>query len=357
MSAPEFIAIADQVAAHLQAEISRGRWSGDLPGRNQLAAELGINPKTVEAALRLLETAGVVIGQGAGKRRRVASGQAGTPRRLRIGWLFDERETGHQPDYLVALQHLLNEDGHTVVHAPKTMADLKFDVGRIAELVRSTQAEAWLIAAGSRPVLEWFAAQPTPAFALFGQRAGLKLPAVGPDKPPAMATATRHLLDLGHRRIALLVRRVRRVPAPGPPEQAFLDELLAGGVKPGRFNLPDWEDSVDGLNRLLESMFQVTPPTALIVDEAAYYVAVLQFLARRGVRVPGQVSLICTDDDLAFAYCEPPVSRIVWDSRPIVRRIREWAGNVSRHRPDFRQSLTPAEFVPGGTIAPAVRRS
>ena len=357
MPTPMFLSISDQVAAHLRAEIARGRWRGDLPGRNALAEELGVNAKTVEEALRLLERAEVLVSRGAGLRRRINPEQSGGTRKLRIGWLLDERETGHQPDYFVEMYHRLTEQGHVVVRAEKSMSDLSFDVSRIAELVGRTAADAWIIPAGSRPVLEWFAGQPIPAFALFGQRAGMRLPSVGPDKPPAMVEVTRHLVALGHRRIVLLCRKVRRLPKPGTSEQAFLDTLAANGVKPGRYNLPDWEESVEGFQKVLESLFLVTPPSALIVDEAIYHVAVMQFLLRRGIRMPGDVSLVCTDDDLVFTYCDPPVSRIVWDSRPVVRRVLQWAANVSRHRPDFRQTLTPARFLPGGTVAPCAQRA
>ena len=48
MSTPSFLTLADQVTEHLRSEILRGRWSGALPGKHQLAAELGVNNKTVE---------------------------------------------------------------------------------------------------------------------------------------------------------------------------------------------------------------------------------------------------------------------------------------------------------------------
>ena len=98
MRTPVFLSISDQVAAHLRSEIARGRWRGELPGRNALAQELGVNAKTVEEALRLLERAEVLVSRGSGLRRRINPEQGGGTRKLRIGWLMDERETGHQPD-------------------------------------------------------------------------------------------------------------------------------------------------------------------------------------------------------------------------------------------------------------------
>ena len=53
-----FLSKIEQVAAHLRAELAGGRWEEAMPGRLELAAELGINAKTVEDALRLLEKEG-----------------------------------------------------------------------------------------------------------------------------------------------------------------------------------------------------------------------------------------------------------------------------------------------------------
>jgi DNA-binding GntR family transcriptional regulator len=60
------LSVSAQAAAHLRAEIERGHWMGKLPGVHQLAAELGVNRKTVEAALRQLEHEGLLQGQGQG---------------------------------------------------------------------------------------------------------------------------------------------------------------------------------------------------------------------------------------------------------------------------------------------------
>ena len=50
-----------------------------------------------------------------------------------------------------------------------------------------------------------------------------------PRKNPALAVAVRRLVDLGHRRIVMLVREERLKPYPASYEQAFLNELAALG--------------------------------------------------------------------------------------------------------------------------------
>jgi hypothetical protein len=50
--------------------------------------------------------------------------------------------------------------------------------------------------------------------------------------------------------------------------------------------LPDWEESPEGFERCLDSLFGSTPPTALILDEPFLFNAVFHYLAQRGLRVP-----------------------------------------------------------------------
>jgi DNA-binding LacI/PurR family transcriptional regulator len=256
-------------------------------------------------------------------------------------------------DYLIELRHELEKAGHHAMQTPKSMVDLGMNVRSIGRMVEKTKADAWVVVSGSWEVLDWFSKQEMPVFALFGRRRGLPMASVGPDKPSAYVAATRALLELGHRRIVLLARRRRRLPVPGASEQAFLDELAAWGISAGPYHLPDWEVTIEGFHGRLESLFKITPPTALIVDEVPFFVAAQQFLAGRGLRVPDEVSLICTDADPAFAWCKPAVSQIRWDSHPVVRRIVRWVAHVSIGKTDLRQTLTPAEFVTGGTIGPA----
>lgn len=346
-----FFSITEQFTEHLRGEILRGRWRGELPGRHQLAAAFGLNNKTVESALRQLESDGLLVSQGAGRRRRINTEATGIRRALRIAILTFDFEEDRRIGYMSDLYHSLSDAGHTVLFAPRSQSEMQFNLKRISRHVEETKADAWVVLAGSREILEWFAARPDPAFAVFGQRQDLAIAGFGPDKAPAINAATGRLIELGHRRIVLLVRRARRKPVPSLSVLAFLDSLKSAGIRAGDYNLPDWAESKAGFKECLEALFSVTPPTALIVDEVPWFIATLHFLARRGLRVPGDVSLVCTDDDPALACCEPSIACIKWDIRPLVRRVVNWAGNVSHGKPDLRQSLTPAVFMDTDAIS------
>lgn len=353
MSNWQRVSTVSQLAAHLRAELLRGRWSGRMPGVIRLAGELGVARNSVETALRELEGEGLLVPQGLGRGRLIdMKGTRTKASGLRLAILLCDA-ADRRLDYVIELQHELAAAGHHAFCLADSMDELGMDLKRIERMVENTEADAWVVIAGSRQVLESLAARESPAFALFGRRRGLRMASVGPDKPPVLAEVTRALVGLGHRRIVLLARSCRRLPEPGAAERTFLEEMAACGVQPGPYNLPDWEETAIGLRARLESLFQFTPPTALILDEAPIFFAAQQFLVNQGLRVPQDVSLVCTDASPDFSWLLPTVAHIRWDSGPVVRRIVKWVGNVSRGRKDLRQTLTPAEFVPGGTIGPA----
>lgn len=355
MSKLQKATIVEQVASHLREEIGQGRWKELMPGRQTLARHLGISPMTVVRALALLEREGLLIPQGNGLQRKIRSTECGVARKLRIGILAGEL-ADLEVGYAVELQHELEHAGHSVSISRNYLLDPKMTPARLERLMDQNTADARIVISAPREALEWLVGRGMPVLAMFGRRRGLPIAGVGPDKTPAIIMATRKLIELGHRRIVLLNRRMRRLPTPGLAEKSFLAELAAHGITPSSFHLPDWDEDTDGFHGMLDSLFKLTPPTALIIDEVPLFIGVQQFLASRKILVPDQVSLVCNDASQDFQWCRPSVAHIHWDSHPVVRRAVKWAANVALGRNDVTQTLTPAKFVTGGTIAPAPGR-
>lgn len=343
------------MAAHLREEIRRGRLKAVMPGKDRLARELEVSPRTVQRALKVLEGDGTLEAQGGGRRRKVVAREAEAEAEVRpllVRILTYERSDEGLVHH-VHLQGELQKARQTAHFTAKSLQDLGMCAERVARFVENTAADAWVVCSGPRPVLEWFAEQTVPAFALFGSSSGVRIAGMVPRKNPALAAAVRRLMDLGHRRIVMQVREERLKPYPASFEQTFLNELSASGIAVGAYNLPLWEDNRRGFHRCLDSLLEHTPPTALIVSEPMLFHAAKDHLARRGLLAPEDVSLICDDPDLTFGWCEPSIAHIAWDHRPVVRRVLQWARNVARGRTDQRQSFTLAKFVEGGTVGPA----
>jgi DNA-binding LacI/PurR family transcriptional regulator len=356
MKRRSFISITEQVAEALLDGIRKGRWRDELPGRVALASELGVNHKTVESALKKLEQAGWLKRQGIGKGRRISQKGAPVAAALKVVILpYDKNDITQQE--LLTLLHRLRSAGHHASFAATSQQQLGMNAGRIARLVKKTKADAWIVVAGSSEVLEWFAARPVPAFALYGRSGDVRMASTGIDRSAAQQALVARLIELGHRRIVMLAHEERRKPGPGLPEREFLGQLEAHGIQTGEYNLPDWGSTPEDLHRGLGLLFRLTPPTALIIDETALFFATMQRLAEIGIRVPDQVSLACTNWDANFDWCRPTIAHIAWKAEPMIRRMIEWTENISRGKEDHRKTRSLAKFVDGGTIGPVPSQS
>jgi DNA-binding LacI/PurR family transcriptional regulator len=313
---------------------------------------LGVGAATVREALKLLENEGVLVGQGAGRRRKIVLPEGHAPPALRVAVLFYEKGDEAQ-DLFIRFQNKLLAAGHTVVHAPKNLTDIGGNMRRLARMIKETEADAWVVIAGSEEVHRCFAQRQVLVFALYGSICKLGTKAgISPNQVPAIVAATRRLIALGHRRIVMLESRVT-LSNPGADGLVFLDELEAHDIERGNYNMPGWEGGFDGLYQCLESLFDRTPPTAIFLFSAAEYFATLQFLAHRGLRVPGDVSLICCDVAPYFRRYQPTISHVRWNDQLMVNRIVRWANNISHGKDDTRQTMIEAEFIEAGTVGRA----
>ncbi len=351
MGSLKILTAPEQVAAHLRGELARGRWRRVMPGEDRMIAELGIGRHTIKAALKLLETEGWLENLGAGRQRRIVP-QKASPVNLRIRILLYKSSDRNLPENL-ALMARLQETGFSADYAKNSQQGLGMNLGRIIRFVEKHPADAWVISAGSREVLEWFADRPVPAFAMLGSFSGIPIAGACPRKTPAMQEAVRRLVDYGHRRIVMLTREDRRKPRPALFEQNFLDELARHGIATSAYHLPDWKEDAEGLHTCLEMLFGHTPPTAIIFADPDFYHAVHHFLARRRMAVPEDISLVYNDPDPGFAWCRPQVVHFRWGFSHLIRRVLRWADNIDRGKEDKRQTLFDAEYVEGGTIGPA----
>jgi DNA-binding LacI/PurR family transcriptional regulator len=347
-----FHTVTEQVAQLLRDGMREGRWQGSMPGRNQLAAELGVNHKTTQVALVMLEQEGLLKSQGSGRKRSILQNNSVVPVARRIMILAYDKSDFHA-DYLLEIIHRLQSAGHWAGFATKTLVELRMDLKRVASFVEKTEADAWVVQAGRRDILEWFAAQQFPAFALFGRASKVPIASVAPEKTKALLELVNRLIELGHRRIVMIGREDRRKPTLAGLEQSYLNQLEAHGIKTSSYNLPDWGNDPDSLVRSLNTMFRHTPPTALIVDDTHIFPAIIQQLARLGISAPERVSLACTDFSPAFDWYRPSVTHIACNHNAVVKHVVKWVNQMSLGKNQRRLTTIKAEFILGGTIGPA----
>lgn len=341
----------DQLADTIREEIGKGRWAGDMPGHKNLASELGANSRTVARALEQLEKEGLVQSQGPGRRRKIVPTKARVAVR-EVKMILYER--GDASDSAIReLRRRLENAGYPFSFAPKSLNELKQDPLRVAKMVEMHPTALWIVLAGSRSVLEWFSDAKISALALFGRVGGLSMPGAGIDSFVALQEGLDCIFRLGHKKIVMLTRKERRIPELGRHEQLFLEELKRQGFSSSAYNLPDWEESAEGLRRCLDRLFAFTPPTALFIQDAQLFLAVSRYFSAKRGKDFRQVALIAMDYDPRFEWCDPPVAHFRWDEQAVVRRVVRWVDRVAQGKEDRREFVTPTKFVGGETLPKA----
>jgi LacI family transcriptional regulator len=121
-------------------------------------------------------------------------------------------------------------------------------------------------------------------------------------------SAAEHLLDLGHRRLAIVNGTMRSTPG-RQRRETFIETLTSRGIEPSEFHeeVGDFREQ-GGYQAVLRLLALEHPPTAIFVTNNLMTVGALRALHDMGVRVPDQVSIVGFDDlDLA-ALLMPPLT-------------------------------------------------
>jgi DNA-binding LacI/PurR family transcriptional regulator len=167
--------------------------------------------------------------------------------------------------------------------------------------------------------------------------------------------ATRHLLRLGHRRIAVISgpEHVLSARARLDGYRAALD--LAGvPVDPELVRIGDYQIA-DGLHHARELLRLSEPPTAIVAGNDGEAVGVYQAAAEAGVRIPGDLSVIGFDDLPMAEWSIPPLTTVRQPLREMASAATEMILTLAAGEPLPRQRVELATelIVRGSTAAPS----
>ncbi len=207
------------------------------------------------------------------------------------------------------------------------------------------------------PRSAYFAGHPEfPAVAVADPSAAPGLTTVWTDDAEAMREAVRALAALGHRRIAR-VAGLGDLAHTQIRDAAFHAEVAALGCE-GELLRTDYspEQGAQATDRALASD---SPPTAFVYDNDIMAVAALGVLARAGLRVPDDVSVIAWDDSLICRHTVPRLTALSHDvvafGAHAARRLFDVLGGAapeafldSTPRLTVRESTGPAPMLGTG---------
>ncbi len=351
--------LVEVTAEHLRNGFRTGRWRGLLPGVLALAAELDVSRDTVRAALRLLESEGSLLDNGAGRPRKIMTRRIQKKRTLRIAILTSLpflEDNSRTQRLLLVVKNALETEGHVCIICDQISYVLPNCIRRLARHVAAIEADAWIVYEGTQQVLDWFVETTVPALALGGRMQGLDMASSRTDFAVASEECVDALVALGHSRIVFIAPEAWRHPTPSLAASAFLARLKHHGLPATAYHLPDWEPTPEGFESLMKALFFATPPTAFIFTEPAYCVGGRLLLAEMGLRVPADVSLVNLVPDAVLQFQRPEPAYYQWPPYAHLKRILRWVKAVQTGQEDKEAYVVYSKFVPGGTIGPVKRR-
>jgi LacI family transcriptional regulator len=291
----------------------------DAWGRKQpvtiydIAARAGVSPATVSRVLRGATRVAepkktAVLAAAAALRYRpnlmakdLASGRSQT-----VGMVMPELESPFWGRLLTGVERQLRACGYHLL----TMGAPDADTERQAlDLLLTHQVDGIVLARGTLPYREIKEmVGDIPAVRVCWWEGFLEGGGIAVDNREGARVAMRHLLELGHRRIAYVSGPMWQADA-SARHAGYCNALAGAGIEPDPGLVVERDFLMEGgLPAMTELLRRRRDFTAVFVGNDQMALGALLALERARLRVPQDVSVIGYDDDTFTEYCRPPLT-------------------------------------------------
>jgi LacI family transcriptional regulator len=267
------------------------------------------NPAVTEPIRRKVQEAVRALGY---ERDVVAQSMRGGSTRL-IACAIRDFDIPRFGTYIKEAERILREHGYTLLLSSTTnSAEVELSLLRAFER-RKVDGVMMTVSDEEHPdVLDALAKARMPVLLIDRDRIKT-VDRIAADHRSGAEAAIQHLLDLGHRRIAMLVGDTKAFPSRSRV-QGFRDAYAASGITPDPRLLRDRVlTSEDAFRETMSLMGLPEPPSAIFVAAMDMLGGSLRALRALRCRVGEDVSLVAgNDSELAEMYA-PPITAIHWD--------------------------------------------
>jgi LacI family transcriptional regulator len=170
------------------------------------------------------------------------------------------------------------------------------------------------------------------------------------DHQVGMRAAVRHLLDLGHREIGMILGAPVR---PSRERRLALESEYASRGLPKSYRIVvAGEFAAEPGERATAELLDVEdPPPALVVGSNQMIPGALKAVAERGIAVPDELSLVSCDDIVLTELYRPPIAVVRRDNFEIGLIAAELLLERMRNDAEPRDVILPTEFLPRASCA------
>ena len=179
-----------------------------------------------------------------------------------------------------------------------------------------------------------------------------RYPSVGFDNAAISAMATRHLLDLGHRKIGMISGHVQHNDRAGQREKGFVAEMRRAGVKQLDRPVNQQELNIQGGRLGFQALMQQNPAiTALVCGNDLLAIGAMLQAQENGLRVPQDISICGIDNHELAGEIKPGLSTVSLPVQDLGRITANQILHILAGKPVAHQSLLPFHFVQRNSTA------
>jgi LacI family repressor for deo operon, udp, cdd, tsx, nupC, and nupG len=181
---------------------------------------------------------------------------------------------------------------------------------------------------------------------------GLTLPTVRVDHTAAAINATKHLIDLGHTRIAHIAGP-QLSPMARHRHEGFLKTLSGLSPDPATAPIAQGQSTVEsGEAAMRELLNSPTPPTAVFAANDEMAIGAIRAIKQAGLRVPEDVSVVGFNDQGLAEIYDPALTTIHVPTCDLGHHAMIKLQRVLAHAPVEMDDVLPTQLMVRATTAP-----
>ncbi|MBX9613984.1 MAG: LacI family DNA-binding transcriptional regulator [Caulobacteraceae bacterium] len=294
---------------------------------NDVARHAGVSPMTVSRVINgetsVRDTTREKVAEAIrqlGYAPNAAARSLASARTVRIGLLYSNPSAAYLSEFLLGSLEQCSRSGIQLV---VEKCDAERGERHAVERLIATGVDGVILPpplCDSHDIVEWLEAAGLPAVVVATGEPPRSASAIRIDDERAAATMTRHLLELGHRRIGFVMGHPNQT-ASGLRLKGYLSALKDANVTPdSELQVQGYFTYVSGLDAA-DRLLNLTPrPTAIFASNDDMAAAAIAVAHRRGLDVPHDVTVVGFDDTALATTVWPPLTTI---RQPVAEMSRE----------------------------------
>ncbi|WP_305637009.1 LacI family DNA-binding transcriptional regulator [Brevundimonas sp.] len=294
---------------------------------NDVARHAGVSPMTVSRVINgetsVRDTTREKVAEAIrqlGYAPNAAARSLASARTVRIGLLYSNPSAAYLSEFLLGSLEQCSRSGIQLV---VEKCDAERGERHAVERLIATGVDGVILPpplCDSHDIVEWLEAAGLPAVVVATGEPPRSASAIRIDDERAAATMTRHLLELGHRRIGFVMGHPNQT-ASGLRLKGYLSALKDANVTPDpELQVQGYFTYVSGLDAA-DRLLNLTPrPTAIFASNDDMAAAAIAVAHRRGLDVPHDVTVVGFDDTALATTVWPPLTTI---RQPVAEMSRE----------------------------------